>query len=586
MTADDHCPMKSRRLFVWDRTSKVQFLVDTGADLCVFPRQRLRGPHVKSSYELSAANGTPIATYGFATLSLNLGLRREFTWRFVIADVSKPILGADFLAHYGLLPDLQKGQLIDSTTLLTFKGKITECGDPSIKTISGSSPFHELLREFPEITRPEGAPQQVKHNTKHYIITSPGPPVAQKPRRLAPDRLRAAKREFNAMLRLGLARPGKGSWASPLHMVPKKGDDEWRACGDYRGLNVRTYPDKYGVRHIQDFAQHLDGKSIFSKIDCTRAYTQIPVAEEDIPKTAIITPFGLFEFPFMTFGLRNAAQTFQRFIDEVLQGLDFVYAYIDDILIASASLDEHMGHLRVVCERLKQYGLVINPSKCVFGQPQIEFLGYLVSGAGTQPLPEKVEAIRSFKLPDTVKKLRGFLGMINFYRRFIPKAAAVQAPLNNLLQGNVKGNAPVPWTPEAIKAFDACKDSLAEATLLAHPKRDAPLAIFSDASDFAVGAALQQKVNGHWQPLDFFSKKLSPTEQKYGAYDRELLAIYLSVKHFRHMIEARQFTIFTDHKPITFALKKKSSQCSPRQFRHLDFISQYSPYRWAGQRRR
>ncbi|XP_044586015.1 uncharacterized protein LOC123266050 [Cotesia glomerata] len=264
MTANDQCPKKSRRLFVWDRSSKVQFLVDTGADLCVFPRQRLRGSHAKSSYELSAANGTPIATYGFVTLSLNLGLRRDFTWRFVIADVSKPILGADFLAHYGLLPDLQNSQLNDSTTLLTFKGKVTECEEPSIKTISGSSMFHDLLREFPEITRPDGAPRQVKHNTKHYILTTPGPPVAQKPRRLAPDKLRAAQKEFNKMVQMGIARPGKGSWASPLHMVPKKGDDEWRACGDYRALNVRTYADKYGVRHIQDFSQHLAGKKFFS----------------------------------------------------------------------------------------------------------------------------------------------------------------------------------------------------------------------------------------------------------------------------------------------------------------------------------
>ncbi|XP_044596955.1 uncharacterized protein LOC123273580 [Cotesia glomerata] len=208
MTANDQCPKKSRRLFVWDRSSKVQFLVDTGADLCVFPRQRLRGSHAKSSYELSAANGTPIATYGFVTLSLNLGLRRDFTWRFVIADVSKPILGADFLAHYGLLPDLQNSQLIDSTTLLTFKGKVTECEEPSIKRSAG----HQCFTIYCESSR-----------RSHAQMVHPGPPVAQKPRRLAPDKLRAAQKEFNKMVQMGIARPGKGSWASPLHMVPKKG---------------------------------------------------------------------------------------------------------------------------------------------------------------------------------------------------------------------------------------------------------------------------------------------------------------------------------------------------------------------------
>jgi hypothetical protein len=244
------------------------------------------------------------------------------------------------------------------------------------------------------------------------------------------------------MVRDGTARPSESSWSSALHIVPKK-DNGWHLCGDYRALNARTISDRYPVRHIHDYSHQLAGCRFFSKIDMVRAYNQIPVPSSDIQKTAITIPFGLFEFPFMSFGLRNAPRL-SRVSWTVLRGLDLRFAYLDDILVFSRSL-EHERHLRALFGRLQTYGIIINPVKRIFRTSEVNFLGYKVSSEGSRPLEDRVTHLQVCPPPKTASQLRRFLGMLNFYRRFLPHAAVTQALLHDVLSGI--------WTPDLHRTF-------------------------------------------------------------------------------------------------------------------------------------
>ena len=550
---------------IFDPLAKIEFLIDTGSTISLLPRQSTT-PATPDGC-LKAINNTPVPTYGKQELEISLNLHTNLKWNFTIAEVPIAVIGIDFLSHHKLLIDMANRKLIHSSELGEKKPDDVVCGIERPAILEKN--FAWIETAYPDVFDTNSYTEPVKHNTRHFIPTY-GPPVCGRVRRLSPEKTECLRQELQHLLDLDIIAPANSPYGSPVHMVPK-GNGRFRITGDYRMLNQQTQKDTYRIPFLHDFVDRLSGSTVFSKLDMYKSYHQIPVDENDIHKTAILTPLGTYVFKRLAMGLSGAAQTFQRFMDEIFRDLSFVFVYIDDILVFSKRLSEHHEHLTAVFDRLSYYGLIVNRAKCVFGVKNVQFLGHEVSEEGIHPLEEKVRAIKDFPKPTTEKKLRQFLGLYNFYRKFVPNCSSVLQPLNDLL-----GKRKLNWTDNAHHAFVTAKEAIFQQALLAFLKHGAPITLVVDVSEKGAGGALQQVVNGVPQPLMFFSQSFNAAQKRYSTFDRELLAMYMAVRYFGWFLESRDFRILTDHKPLAAAFKSPMPNATSRQSRQMSAIAEYT----------
>lgn len=485
------------------------------------------------------------------------------------------ILGFDWLTSHSPMHcnwDQKLLQFVDQGVMVQLQGEtvpqacaLTEISGPQLHQLFNTNDIWScVLLDHTTSTTPEVVPPEISHLLldfqnlfaipsvlpphrvyDHSIPLLPGAiPVNTRPYRYSPLHKTEIEKQVQHLLDTGLIVPSMSPFASPILLVQKK-DGTWRFCVYYRKLNALTIKNRFPMPLVDEILDELAGATFFSSLDMTAGYHQIRMKPGDEYKTAFKTHHGHYEFLVMPFGLTNAPATFQCTMNSILAPYlrKFAMVFIDDILVYSATLADHISHLRLVLTALRDHQFFLKQSKCKFAKSELSYLGHIITDAGVATDPSKVVAMLQWPVPTNFTELRGFLGLTGYYRRFVQHYGLLAKPLTNLLRQKQ-----FHWTAAAQTAFQNLKTAMTTTPVLTLPRFDLPFEVETDASDGGLGAVLMQQ----GKPVAYLSKALGEQNKHLSIYEKEFLALMMAVDRWRPYLQRTPFTIRTDHKALSF----------------------------------
>ncbi|CDH61066.1 krab-a domain-containing protein [Lichtheimia corymbifera JMRC:FSU:9682] len=433
------------------------------------------------------------------------------------------------------------------------EGGMSQEGENGEKEKSEKEKIRKLLSKYQDCFVEHAGLGRV-NLLSHEIKTTTETPIKSKPYRLTWAEEAQLRKELDHLLELGLIKPSKGEWTSPVLFVGKK-DGSLRLCVDYRRLNKITVKDHFPLPFIDELIDSMGGARYFSTLDAASGYWQVPMHENSIHKTGFVTKYGVFDWCVLPFGLTSAPATFQRLMTQLLQPLlgKCVHVFIDDIIIYSRTLEEHVQHLEQVFNICKDANLRIKLAKCTFASDNVEYLGHQITKDGLKPTERNVKKVKDMVAPKNKSEVRSLLGMVGYYRRFIPDFANKAQAIQKLTRNKVDFE----WGPEQEKAFEVLKDALITPPVLAYPDPTMVQILTTDASGKGIGAILSQSADGSSdgeQVIAYASRALRGAETRYATTHVEALAIVAGMYQFRHYLRGRKFVLYTDHSALTYIL--------------------------------